>query len=410
MRSFMNYRFTLAGLICVVAFSGRIQAAAPNDVVYLSIREPGLRSGPPTAGLLVRELARQAFLIAARDECGVATRDKCLREEPSYWNTPTSRPFELQLVGKKGQTWQAQILVSRKSDKGRDTFYDRSFDVPADAVITGMVEKCEELSRSDFKELLRKQGYDNPLPAPRATSDIPKEVEQQLATWDRVGLFRALRVLHAEVHEKGESPELLAATAVAYANLGVVTECDWSPAHKAFKARAILYAERLVHRTGGSALAFRIARYVRALVGLHVAAIDDVREARERQTKSATKSALPPWLDTIDLFCEGKLQPMVANATTASEPAKSLARMLELLAYDSTGDGYQTERAAAEMLEAKPDCFRAVEARCEANILGVSHRAIPEMMRVFQDTVNRRLLEVPACPRRCANGSNMPRI
>src|SRR5579872_3720268 len=56
--------------------------ASAEAVVSLTTREPEHAmdtDAPPP--FLARELIRQAFLIAARDECGLSTRDKSLREE-----------------------------------------------------------------------------------------------------------------------------------------------------------------------------------------------------------------------------------------------------------------------------------------------------------------------------------------
>src|SRR5437868_1897408 len=53
---------------------------APQGCLFLSAREPDLSEPGASGGLLIREILRQAVLIAARDGLGMTTRDATLRE------------------------------------------------------------------------------------------------------------------------------------------------------------------------------------------------------------------------------------------------------------------------------------------------------------------------------------------
>ena len=77
---------------------------------------------------------------------------------------------------------------------------------------------------------------------------MPQDVEKRLESLSMVETFAAVRRLHEAIRADGESPARLAALARAYAQLGMLTEFLWSPAHRVFKARALLYAERLKQR------------------------------------------------------------------------------------------------------------------------------------------------------------------
>src|ERR1700722_18393062 len=83
MRSrFQIFLFVLAAsFLPQAAFAEQERAGA--QTVYLTAREP--EGYNPSVGfaapLLERELIRQALLLAARDELGLATRDVLLREE-----------------------------------------------------------------------------------------------------------------------------------------------------------------------------------------------------------------------------------------------------------------------------------------------------------------------------------------
>ena len=111
---------------------------------------------------------------------------------------------------------------------------------------------------------------------------MPPDVEKRLENLGIVEIFAAVRALHEAIRADGESPARLAALARAYAQLGVLTEYQWSPAHRVFKARALLYAERL-DRAGprSPAPALRSRAFVRALVGRHDLALADLDEANK---------------------------------------------------------------------------------------------------------------------------------
>ncbi len=119
-----------------------------------------------------------------------------------------------------------------------------------------------------------------PVPAAREFAGVPRETTERLWEWNEITVLGALRRIHAEIRTKGESPELVAGLAVGYANLGSLTASYFGPAHKAFFARALLYAERLVHESDGSDWALWHRGYVRALVGLHNAARLDFKAAQ----------------------------------------------------------------------------------------------------------------------------------
>ena len=55
-------------------------AQAPQRFVFLNAAEPASPAANADGGLLLREILRQAVLIAARDELGLSTRDETLRE------------------------------------------------------------------------------------------------------------------------------------------------------------------------------------------------------------------------------------------------------------------------------------------------------------------------------------------
>ena len=73
-------------------------------------------------------------------------------------------------------------------------------------------------------------------------------MEDRLASLEFLEVLLAVRDLHRAIRADGESPARLGALARGYALLGVLSEYEWHPAHRALKARALLYAQRLVAR------------------------------------------------------------------------------------------------------------------------------------------------------------------
>src|SRR5262249_23514598 len=123
------------------------------------------------------------------------------------------------------------------------------------------------------------------------------------AEFNFISQFAALRRLHAALRNDRESSELTAALARQYADLGAETAFLWSPAHKGFEARALLYAERLVQRKSAGPLALWNRAYVRALVGRHQAALDDLARAAEA-AGAGTPGKKPDWVPLIRAHCE----------------------------------------------------------------------------------------------------------
>ena len=111
--------------------------------------------------------------------------------------------------------------------------------------------------------------------------------------------FGAARQIHAAMEADGESPERLGGLVRAYAHLALLTEHLWSTDSKVFKARALLYAERLrFHRPdeawGGLASCLR-RRAGRALGG---GAGGPPASARRRGDTRP-----PEWVAVIEPLC-----------------------------------------------------------------------------------------------------------
>jgi tRNA U38,U39,U40 pseudouridine synthase TruA len=126
--------------------------------------------------------------------------------------------------------------------------------------------------REQIVPALKKLGYDGvEKPGKAATTTTAAaaggdgDVEAELRELTYFAQFNVLR----DAHAAPESIESLGHLVRAYANLGQLTQFHWHASHKVFKARALLYAERMVEREPRNPSALWHRAYARALIGLH---------------------------------------------------------------------------------------------------------------------------------------------
>ena len=112
-------------------------------------------------------------------------------------------------------------------------------------------------------------------------------------------------------------------------------EYFWNPMHQVFKARALLYAERLVVADHRSSLALAYRAYARALVGFHGAALEDL--AATQINAAARKAELPKWADLIADFCMFDSQAVKIFSDPSQQQLAALLRVMMAEQSDSPG-------------------------------------------------------------------------
>lgn len=317
----------LAWLTCLFCFfCERCPAQQSRDIVILRL---SVTDDDASTGLLERELVRQSFLIAARDESGLATRDESLNEvEPA--NVKSTLPqFVISVKNENGQE-----LVVRVSEHGKKSSLLTALSVKREeaSTITKLVAQAEGFSRSEFKSLLKMQDLKLSQPKSPSSASIPEAVIELLGRWKGLPQYAAIRTLHSKIRSEGESAELLSGLAHAYSNLGLVTEKQWWPGHKVFKARALLYAERLQVKYPGAA-ALRTRAYVRALTGLHESALEDLAQAAKLKGTVRLADADAEEVQAIQAFASGdmkKLTELAADFKTESKRKLAACLMMAI--------------------------------------------------------------------------------
>ena len=147
--------------------------------------------------------------------------------------------------------------------------------------------------------------------------------------------------------------------------------------HRVYKARALLYAERLKQRASGSGLAQALyARaFVRALVGRHDLALQDLDQAaklvEEAKVKGATSAPAPSWLPVIDAYLKADRKRLAIK----EGPHARLARLLDLMVVEYPPHTRLLIQAARDVINTEADCFRPYDLICVNGDLDDVHMA-----------------------------------
>jgi tetratricopeptide (TPR) repeat protein len=395
---------TLAG---VRATGSEQKATTPCKIICLGCRESGhIDKHEFPQPLLARELLRQAFLIAARDECGLLTRDATLREEFPAADDEHAARFESSCSvdrDHKEYCYELEGAAHKSPEKlwsWRYRVEDCSEYFKWTPSITSLAEQAEALSRGPLKELLTRHGWCRGVPPARTSAPAPAKAQDELWSYNEIAVLGGLRRIHAEIRQHGEAPELLAALAVGYANLGMLTENFFSAAPKALSARALLYAERLVQQTGRSSWALWHRAYVRAIVGMHRQAEKDLADAKKKGAQSPGAQPRPFWTAVVEDFVRGKLRRMVERAKEG--PERRLARYLDFEAAMCVSNINLRVRTGQSVLEECPDCFRALDGMCSTYTIGVMRMLTARAIDKMSESLRERLPEVPGIPQELA--------
>lgn len=354
-------QWTLILLITVLCLGSGIREGhaqtAPQAVV--------LNDVPPgegvAGGILIRELVRQALLITARDEFGLLTRDATLGEVLPDGSPLATPPFEIFVDAGAEDLAKIRIVRQQGDEQVELSAFELKYEF--ENSISSISTQMEEMSRKQLVDVLEKAGFKRPVPAKQegakaAAEQISEELAKQLKQFNPISQFAAVRALHSEIRTSGESAPLLAALATAYANLGTLTEVHWSPAHKVFKARALLYARRLASKyTGKQALA--TAAYVHAMVGLLFQAQTNVSDLDRIGAQQVPPETRTPLHDLIDAYCVGDTRRLQAAADDGEH--KLLARYFQMLIAEYGGVQVLQQKAAESVLQLDPANMRAME-------------------------------------------------
>jgi tetratricopeptide (TPR) repeat protein len=378
-------RFSLFLICAALALSCAIASAADSPpaeaavpVFYLA--GPKQFSEDVFPPLLVRELVRQALLIAARDELGLHTRDAVLREcdpttdgqlPPDAFAMPALQldvhkgPKVGQLVEQLFQLNGTQTLVSQDTIKAPEAGWGGT-------AIDKFLPSCELLSRQQDLDQLKALGF-NAIKArygvkPACDDPAPEGVEKRLYETTLLAPYCAVQQTHAAIYESGESPARLGALVRGYANLGQLTSFQWSTIPIALTARSLLYAQRLVIKYPDDPLSYEHRAYAYSLSGLGGAALKDLATAdRMRKDAAAAGKTIPPapdWVALIEPFCKHDIVGLSPMANPGDHRA-ALAALMIFIDVEYCGSVSRVMQLGDAALQVNGRCFRVIDGMME---------------------------------------------
>jgi tetratricopeptide (TPR) repeat protein len=342
--------------------------------------------------IMAHEIVRQAVLFAARD-MGAIVRDESIGD-----SIPGGAPTTGLEVGSSFAMGRVPVAVlARRSTGGREVLatFELGGPMPRFIDYPTLVERAEALSRSEdgFRKVLQASGLKPTAPVPLQGDRPAEEIEKRLARMTFTEPFAALRLLHGEIRDRGESPGRLGALARGYANLGALTDFHWSGGAKAFKARALLVAQRMVARGPKSPGPLWHRAYARALIGYHKDALGDLDSAAKLAGPGAANDGVPTWVALVDPLCRfqtGKL------AAARSGPDKQLALFLAYLTAEwPTAGSTRTINLGRDLLQTNPECYRVYDSL--SRFIGVSNGqwSTSAGLTAFTEAIPGRLGELP---------------
>jgi tetratricopeptide (TPR) repeat protein len=252
---------------------------------------------------LYAELFRQSFLIAARDELQLQTRDAGLGEDLYEAQGPLEWPFQIVVSNILYQPEAGLTVEVRRPNGPPVPVEKREINLPNGFTADQVVAAAEQLSRTWLVDVLRAHDFAG-KPNPRAdTGKVGPDIEARLGSAYAISLIAAVREIHAQMASQGESPERLAQLAWGYALLGEAGRFTTSNMQASCQARALLYAERLHIQFPDEPLSQLARARVRALIGLHPSAREILATVR-RNVPKAELAALQFrfWHPALDEF------------------------------------------------------------------------------------------------------------
>src|SRR5438105_3173642 len=235
---------------------------------------------------------------------------------------------------------------------------------------------------------LAKAGYPRRA-RPTDAAASPEGAAKLLESMTLTSQFGAVREFHAA---GGDESARLGGLVRGYAHLGQLTAHHWSAAHKAFKARALLYAERMVARAPASAAAHWHRAYARALAGFPAAALAALAEADK--LRAAGKKADPPaWVEDADAFARRDFVRLAA-AARPGRPDAELATLLAYLVAEEEGRNIAFSHYARRASQALPECYRVYDGICQTGQLNLIHAACDNGPEKLRETLPARVAEL----------------
>lgn len=369
-------------------------APAGPSWVYLDVhRALGKPLYSTGGGLLGRELLRQSILLAAREELQVRTVDAVL-DEP----LPRDRASGLVIMPMvSASTRNARIRLHLGDEKKHWSQVVHKFTEGTPPLAQEyLLEVVEGWSRQELPAALREKGLQGQANVWHDQGE-PAEGTQVLHYPIEYTLSDCLRLLHRDIRANGESPQRLGAMVRGYALLGQVTRYHWTASEQVFHARALLYAQWLMHRTGGSRWARWHRAYAWAMVGRSMSAIEDLQAAAAMEGDEPA----PQWVKWIEAMANDRPGDLVAGEEV--EPKEPLVmHFIRYLLAERYVDVDIVAPAGQDFLKQFPYSMRVIQSVAQSGGVGNQHMTsalTEEVMKVWPQILSRGIPDLPEAAR-----------
>jgi len=358
----------VAGIAALSAGAGVAAAAEPAAAPAVYLGEAGgsavYGNGSTRTGMLLREIARQTLWVTAREDCGLKLRDAWLEDGPSEAEAAAiAQGRVLDLAISPGNENLVELIDGLAPQAA--VFDTGKFTLPPKVAFDYVVylNAMNDLARKQWvRALARQYGGRARVAAPADAAAEAKAaaaaaaLEPHLAKLTYAEQYLAIRKSHQAIAEYGETSPLLGALVRGYANLGMLTDTHFNPAHKVFHARALVYAERLVWRETATPWSLAHRAYTTALAGLEKNSLADLAAVdRAAENESGAGRSLPAWVAVIDDYCHYRIAAL--GAVAEDKPEFQLSRALRYVAITHTGDTPRMVEAALETSETLPELY-----------------------------------------------------
>ncbi len=299
----------------------------------------------------------------------------------------------IRLVIRPSEGLESESLLDRDLTKTAAAAGEPSSGDPAPEDLANLTERTEELSRKELPAVLQKLGLRGKPNLVKPDAAVPFLIENRLSGLGFTEVFAAIKDLHALIRADGESPVRVGALVRGYALLGLLSEFQWHPAHKAYKARSLLYAQRLFARGPKDPWGLWHRAFAEAIVGLHKDAIADLRAA-ETAHEASGKTLRPSWVDAISALARCDATALQARGGPHSK-LQSLLRMT-LLEFPAAPN--VTLPAASDVIKLEPDCYRAIDAMCAIRAVSTLHVVTLLGPQTLEEALPKKLSAIESLP------------
>jgi hypothetical protein len=387
----------LAWFACVATAAHAQPASKPAPPVQVFCLDATYRpeNARQRQSLLVRELVRQAVLIAAREELGLPTRDAALREPfPAG-----ARTFDVEIDTNNDGEFRASLLERTPGAKATP-LWERTatFEGKYHESLPKVLALFDAGAFAELTNALKGAGFTAAaMRRADAEAAVPAGTDERLLEMNEFAQFGALRQLHAALREGRESPAVLGALVRAYANLGQLTQFHWGARHQAFKARAMVYAQRMTLAQPAAPHTGWHRAYAFAMAGLHQEALDDLSRAAPRV--KAKPVEVPPWVALIEAASKYETRALLeAFSEDRNAPNAPLAAYLGFLTVENGTSLAALMQFGEAARELNPSCVRLIDAMTNSGGVSAQHQTTLEAAEVFKGAIFRELPKIPGLP------------